>query len=76
MGGAGGGGGGGSLGGVGGFVMTIAVLVPSKNGSASIKVVSEFCIWLVRLIGLRSRGTPALLDGSSCRRSLDSAYLS
>jgi hypothetical protein len=29
-----GGGGGGSLGGAGGFVMTIAVLVPSKNGSA------------------------------------------
>jgi hypothetical protein len=54
-GGAGGGGGGGSLGGAGGFVMTIAVLVPSKNRSASIKVVSEFCIWLVRLIGLRSR---------------------
>jgi hypothetical protein len=42
-GGAGSGGGGGSLGGVGGFVMTIAVLVPSKNGSVYIKVVSEFC---------------------------------
>ena len=37
---------------------------------------SESNVWVVRLIALRSRGTPATLDGSSCRRLLDSLYFS
>ena len=74
-GGDGGGGGEGFLVGVGGLMIR-TVLVLGSNGSASIRVDSESNVWVVRLIGLRSRGTPAALDCSSCRRSLDSLYFS
>ena len=75
-GGEGGGGGDGFLVGVGGLIIRTVLVLGSKNGSASIKVDSELNVWVERLIGLRSRGTPATLDGSSCRRSLDSLYFS